>query len=140
MDSSPPHLTFFSYRSFKKTFNALFSLNCDLNNLITLLYLRLKLWTWLHHLKSIFFVTYTKKLCSNCSTQVFYGTSCLFSKRMKIGHKINCADSGPSRTFKPSLHKWNTTVHSLSRLRIQLRCHKHVHAVILRLTLIPNQY
>ena len=72
--------------------------------------------------------------------QDFYGTSCLFSKRGKIGQKANCAESGLNNTFKPSLHNLDTTVHSLLHLRIQLCCHKHVHAVILRLILISNKY
>ena len=56
-------------------------------------------------------------------TQVFYGTSCLFSKRGKIGHKATCAESGPNRTFEPSLDKADTTVHMLSGLGGQNRIH-----------------
>ena len=66
---NPPYLTSVSYLSLKKPFDNLFSSNCDLNILITLLYHWLTL-ILTSSQKNILFAS-TQKLYSNCSNTGF---------------------------------------------------------------------
>ena len=111
MSLLPESTSFYNFfLRLKKPFDVLFSLNHDFNILITHLCLRLKLWVWLHHLKNISFVTYTKTLHSNSSnSRLFIEQIVYFRNERKLAIRPIVL-SPVWRTFKPGLYKGDTTV------------------------------
>ena len=81
-----PHLTHFSYLKSRNTFWCFVFIKSWFKHFNKLSISSTEALNLTSSFKNLFFVTYTqKKLRSNCSNTGFYETSCLSSKRGKIG-------------------------------------------------------